>query len=111
LSDWAYFSVDTDRPIKPSGRKDQPADWPPQAAAPFFLAGVWIVPFVLGSILSLTMIVGGWRMRQLKSYCLAIAATVLALFPCSLGWLIGLPMGIWALMMLNDQKVRQAFEY
>jgi predicted Ser/Thr protein kinase len=60
--------------------------------------------------ISLTLIIGGWRMRQLKSYGLAMVASILALLPCGIAWLIGLPMGIWALVLLRDPSVREAFD-
>jgi hypothetical protein len=60
--------------------------------------------------ISLTLIIGGWRMRQLKSYGLAMVASILALLPCGIAWLIGLPMGIWALVLLRDPSVRDAFD-
>jgi len=59
---------------------------------------------------SVMLIVGGWRMRQLKSYGLAVIAAVLAMLPCTFGWLIGLPIGIWAFSTLARNEVRDAFE-
>jgi hypothetical protein len=60
--------------------------------------------------ISLTLIIGGWRMRQLKSYGLAMIAAVLAILPCDIAWPIGVPIGIWALVVLRDPAVREAFE-
>ena len=56
------------------------------------------------------MIVGGWQMRQLKSYGLATIASVLAMLPCTASWMIGLPLGLWSLIVLLQPEVRQAFE-
>ena len=56
------------------------------------------------------MIVAGWRMRQLKSYGLATVAAVMALLPCTAGWMLGLPIGLWALVVLMKPEVAEAFE-
>jgi len=58
---------------------------------------------------SLATAIGGWHMGRLQSYGLAATAAVLALIPCTPAWMISLPMGIWALVVLSDPKVRAAF--
>ena len=47
-------------------------------------------------------------MKRLQAYWLAVAASVLAILisPCNL---IGLPVGIWALVVLSQREVRAAF--
>jgi hypothetical protein len=55
-------------------------------------------------------IIGGVKMRRLELYPLAVIATVTAMFPCSPGCLIGLPCGIWALVVLSRTEIRAAFE-
>ncbi|MCI0360685.1 MAG: serine/threonine protein kinase, partial [Planctomycetaceae bacterium] len=72
--------------------------------APLALLGIVNLAF------SLTVIIGGWRMRQAKSYGLALIAAVLALLPCTFGWFLGLPIGIWALIVLMDPAVKAGFE-
>ena len=52
--------------------------------------------------------VGAKRMMRLHSYGLAVAAGVLQLVP-SPGSLLGLPMGIWALVVLTRHEVHVAF--
>jgi predicted Ser/Thr protein kinase len=69
-----------------------------------------VIALPLNLILSLTLIAGGWRMRQLKSYGLAMIATVLAMLPCTMGWFLGLPIGLWSLLTLMQPEVREAFE-
>jgi len=52
----------------------------------------------------------GLKMMRLESYALAITGCILALIPCvSPCCLIGLPFGIWGLVVLNDQTVKPAF--
>jgi len=49
---------------------------------------------------------GGFQMVQLRSYAWAIAAGILAIVCCSL---VGFPVGIWALIILARQDVRETF--
>jgi hypothetical protein len=51
----------------------------------------------------------GWQMRQLQSWSLCVAGTVAAMLPCSACCILGLPMGIWALIVLLDNEVKQVF--
>jgi predicted Ser/Thr protein kinase len=74
------------------------------------MAPIALIILILNLAFSITVIIGGWRMRQLKSYGLAVIAAVLALLPCTLGWFIGLPIGIWAFITLANNEVRDAFE-
>jgi hypothetical protein len=56
------------------------------------------------------MLLGAVRMRKLKSYGLSIVAAALAMVPCSGCCMLTFPIGIWALVVLLDQRVRSAFE-
>jgi serine/threonine protein kinase len=68
------------------------------------------VPALLPVALAVSiMLIGAVRMTQLRSYPLAVAATVLALVPWSPGWLLGLPFGMWAFIVLRRPEVMQAF--
>lgn len=57
------------------------------------------------------ILMGALRMRELRSRSLSMTACVLTVIPC-LGpcCLIGIPVGIWGIMVLNDPQVRTAFE-
>ncbi|UCE49614.1 MAG: serine/threonine protein kinase [Phycisphaerales bacterium] len=61
---------------------------------------------VVGTI----VIVGGWQMLKLRSYGWAVAGSVLALVPFSAGFMLGVPMGIWALFVLKRPDVQEAFK-
>jgi predicted Ser/Thr protein kinase len=50
---------------------------------------------------------GGFRMLQRRSYAWAIAAGIISMVACSL---VGLPIGIWALIVLARDDVKSAFE-
>lgn len=64
----------------------------------------------LSSLGAALIAVAGWRMRQLKSRPLAIAGSITLMIPvASLCCPIGLPFGIWALVVLMNSDVREAF--
>jgi len=72
-------------------------------------AAVWLGIGVVGLALSIVMMVGGVKMKNLRSYGLAMTSAILALLPIHCCCLIGLPIGIWALVALSDVHVRGAF--
>ena len=60
--------------------------------------------------LGVVIILGGLKMKQLQSYGLAMTAAIVAMIPClSPCCIIGLPIGIWALVVLNNPEVKSAF--
>jgi len=59
--------------------------------------------------ISFVIAFGGWHLWRLRSYGLAATAAILAMLPCTPACFLGLPMGIWALVVLLDPKVRAAF--
>jgi len=68
-----------------------------------------VIGGAIGVILGIVVIWGGVKMRNLESYPLAMAAAIIAMIPCF--WpccVLGLPFGIWALVVLSDPLVRAA---
>ncbi len=65
------------------------------------------IPFSLMA-LSSVMILAALKMKRLQAYWLAVVASILAII-ISPGNLIGLPIGIWALVVLSQREVREAF--
>ena len=61
-----------------------------------------------GLLLSGIMLVAGLKMKRLEACGLAIAGAILAIL-LPPGNLIGLPIGIWALVVLSRREVREAF--
>jgi len=53
--------------------------------------------------------VGGVMMLNMRGYGLAMTGAIIAMLPCNLGCLLGLPFGIWALVVLNRLDVKRAF--
>ena len=68
------------------------------------LAGFSIV--LLKVVPACLILFGGLQMVQLRSYAWAVAAGILAIVCCSL---VGFPVGIWALIILARQDVRETF--
>jgi serine/threonine protein kinase len=55
------------------------------------------------------MIVGAMRMQQLRSYGLAMTASVIAVLPIHPWFILGLPFGVWAIVVLMRRETRDAF--
>lgn len=55
------------------------------------------------------VVVGAVKMKNLSSYGLAMTACIVAMLPCSACCLLGLPFGIWGIVMLNKPEVKEAF--
>lgn len=73
----------------------------------FNLAQVFIVFFA-----TLFITFGLWRMRQLRSWELGIAASIMMMLPCTFHYccIVGLPLGIWSLVLLNKDYIKDAFQ-
>jgi predicted Ser/Thr protein kinase len=71
------------------------------------VGGLFLVPFM--AAYSAVVLIGGWNLMQLRSLRWAAIGSALAILPISPGVLIGLPMGIWALILLTKQEVKAAF--
>jgi hypothetical protein len=60
-------------------------------------------------VLDALTVYAGWQMRQLSSWGVCMAGSIVAMLPCSVCCILGLPMGIWSLIVLIDNDVKQAF--
>jgi hypothetical protein len=69
-----------------------------------------IIGSILGILSSILVLFGGLKMKRLESYGLAMAASIIAMIPCvSPCCLIGLPIGIWSVVILAKPEVKAAF--
>ncbi len=60
--------------------------------------------------IAFVVIFGALRMKNLRSYSLALASAILGMIPCfSPCCLVGLPIGVWAIVVLMDPTVKQSF--
>ncbi len=81
---------------------------------PFPVGDAAVALTVAGTTIRLLMgiivLIGAVKMKRLESYGLAMASAILAMIPCtSPCCLLGLPFGIWALVVLSDTHVKAAF--
>ena len=82
----------------------------PEAWINMFSGTLGVVGSVLGMVVSGLILFGALKMRKLENHGWAITASILALAPCiSPCCLIGLPIGIWALVVLAKPEVKSAF--
>jgi hypothetical protein len=60
---------------------------------------------------SAVIIVGGVKMLQREHYRVAMTAAIVAMIPCTagLGCFLGLPLGIWSIIVLRRDDVASAF--
>ena len=69
-----------------------------------------IVGSAISAVLAILIVLGGIRMKNLESYGFALTTSILSLIPCfGPCCLLGIPIGIWALVTLSDNTVRIAF--
>jgi hypothetical protein len=76
----------------------------------FFASGAGAALDVVWLGLSVVVLIGGLQMLQLRRYTFCLCTAILAMLPCiSPCCCIGLPAGIWALVILSKPEVRSAF--
>lgn len=68
---------------------------------------------VLGAVIALCwagfVLAGAMKMKALTNRGVAMAACIVAMVPCNVCCILGLPFGIWGLVVLNREEVRSAF--
>ena len=64
----------------------------------------------IGILVAALIIYAALKMKELSQYGLCMAASILAMIPCiSPCCIIGLPIGIWCLIVLTKPEVKAAF--
>jgi hypothetical protein len=72
--------------------------------------GIGILGGIIGIGIGIVILMGAMKMKKLESHGFSMAAAILAMVPClSPCCLIGLPVGIWAIVVLNKPEVKSAF--
>ncbi len=71
-----------------------------------FAVGINIVQLAMAGLL----VFAGSQMLKLKSWGLAVTASIVAMIPCWCCCILGVPVGIWALIVLLDKDVKAAFQ-
>jgi hypothetical protein len=70
---------------------------------------VSLFSYALGFTWGGLVTVGAVRMKKLESIGLAMTACIVAMLPCNGCCVLGLPFGIWGLVVLNRPEVKAAF--
>ena len=69
-----------------------------------------LVMNLLALVVGGVIVAGALKMKSLQAYGFALTAAILAMIPClSNCCIVGLPIGIWALVILMDNNVKQSF--
>ena len=80
------------------------------AWASLFSGALGVVFGIIGLLVSGFIFYGALKMKKLESHGLAMAASIVAMIPCfSPCCLVGLPIGIWAVVVLSKPEVKDAF--
>jgi GYF domain 2 len=83
---------------------------PGQAWVAMLSGPIGVVMSIIAILMSVVILLGALKMKKLESYGLAMTASILAMIPClSPCCVIGLPIGIWALVVLSKPEVKSAF--
>jgi hypothetical protein len=64
---------------------------------------------LLVTIFGAVIVYGVMRMKELQNYKMAVLGCVLAVLPVTPGCLLGVPFGVWALIVLTRKDVKYAF--
>jgi len=64
---------------------------------------------VLSVLASAFILFGGLKMMKLESRTVVLAASIVAMIPCVGCCVIGLPVGIWSVIVLSKPEVKAAF--
>jgi hypothetical protein len=78
-----------------------------------FIAGAIIgviVQLCVAFVWSALVVKGAQSMSSLQGYSSAIAGCIIAMLPCGCGCFMGLPIGIWGLVVLTQNDVKRAFD-
>ena len=83
---------------------------PRQAWANMLSGTLGMMLSIVGILVSGLILAGGLKMRKFENYPLAMTASIVAMIPCiSPCCIVGLPIGIWALVVLSKPEVKSAF--
>ena len=67
-----------------------------------------VVSMLVSIVIHMLIIVGGVKMVKFESWGAALTGAILLILPCTVCW-IGLPIGIWATIVLSLSDVRTRF--
>jgi hypothetical protein len=65
---------------------------------------------IFGLFQGVVLVLGARRLRNLQGYRFVALSSVVAMIPWSPFVVIGLPVGLWTLVVLSDPEVKAAFQ-
>ena len=66
---------------------------------------------LLGVALNIFVLFGALKMMRLQSFNLVLAACIISMIPCTgCCCILGLPFGLWALVVINKPEVKAHFD-
>ena len=91
--------------------REMPPNIPPQMRA--FIEGMQgpmagVINLVIAAVNGFVLF-GAINLLRLRNYGVAMVASIVAMLPCQCCCLLGLPAGIWALVVLNKPEVKSQF--
>lgn len=82
----------------------------PARYAEFWEGSMGAASSIVGIAVAAFIIFAALKMKELRQWELSLAASIVAMIPCiSPCCILGLPIGIWALVVLLRPEVKQAF--
>jgi hypothetical protein len=82
----------------------------PRRYADILEGGFWITSSFVGILVAAFIIYASLKMKDLKQWGICVTASILAMIPCiSPCCIVGLPIGIWCLVVLMRPEVKNAF--
>jgi hypothetical protein len=62
------------------------------------------------AVMAVVTAIGAWKMKNVQSYGLSMAACIMSCIPCyNSCCLLGIPFGIWGIVVLLNPEVKDAF--
>jgi len=84
---------------------------PPEAQKALAMGGAYgLISVVINVVGSVFLIWAAMGMMKLRGHTAALVASVIAMIPCWGCCCLGLPVGIWALIVLLNPEVKAAFD-
>lgn len=81
-----------------------------QAMGMLLTGGANVAMSLIGIVVGGLVVYGAVKMKNLENHGLSMAAAIIAMIPCiSPCCVLGLPFGIWAIVVLSDPSVKAAF--
>ena len=82
----------------------------PEDYVEFLESGFGVASSLVGIVVAVFIIYVSLKMKDLKQWGLCVTASILAMIPCiSPCCIVGLPIGIWCLVVLMRPEVKNAF--